>query len=114
MGFLSAIADNGVHRHLVLGNPVENWSADSIEQTAVTLTANGITVREGVASNVDGGPFGVVAWLANHLNAMGTTLAAGEIVTTGVMTDIYDSAPGETIVAHYDLPAVVELQVKPL
>ena len=93
---------------------VENWSADRIEQTRVTLTANGITVREGVASNVDGGPFGVVAWLANHLNAMGTTLAAGEIVTTGVMTDIYDSAPGEKIVAHYDLPAVVELQVTPL
>ena len=80
----------------------------------MTLTANGTTVREGVASNVDGGPFGVVAWLANHLNAMGTTLAAGEIVTTGVMTDIYDSTPGETIVAHYDLPAVVELQVTSL
>ena len=114
MGFLSAIADNGVHRHLVLGEPVENWSADSIEQTAVTLIANGTTVREGVARNVDGGPFGVVAWLANHLNAMGTTLAAGENVSTGVMTDIYDSAPGEKIVAHYDLPAAVELQITPL
>ena len=114
MGFLSAIADNGVHRHMVLGESVENWSADSIEKTAVTLMVDGTTVREGVASNVDGGPFGVVAWLANHLNAMGTTLAAGEIVTTGVMTDIYDSAPGEKIVAHYDLPAAIELQVTPL
>jgi 2-keto-4-pentenoate hydratase len=111
MGFLSAIADNGVHRHLVLGEPVENWSAEKIEQTRVTLTANGRTVREGVASNVDGGPFGVVAWLANHLNAMGTTLAAGEIVTTGVMTDIYDGAPGEEIVAQYDFPGVVRLQL---
>jgi len=111
MGFLSAIADNGVHRHLVLGESVENWSAESIDQTQVTLTANGTTVREGVASNVDGGPFGVVAWLANHLNAMGITLAAGEIVTTGVMTDIYDSAPGEEIVAQYDLPGVVHLNV---
>ena len=111
MGFLSAIADNGVHRHLVLGESVENWSAESIDQTQVTLTANGTTVREGVASNVDGGPFGVVAWLANHLNAMGITLAAGEIVTTGVMTDIYDSAPGEKIVAQYDLPGVVHLSV---
>jgi 2-oxo-3-hexenedioate decarboxylase/2-keto-4-pentenoate hydratase len=111
MGFLSAIADNGVHRHLVLGESVENWSAESIDQTKVTLTANGITVREGVASNVDGGPFGVVAWLANHLNAMGITLAAGEIVTTGVMTDIYDGAPGEEIVAQYDLPGVVHLNV---
>jgi len=111
MGFLSAIADNGVHRHLVLGESVENWSAERIDQTQVTLTANGTTVREGVASNVDGGPFGVVAWLANHLNAMGITLAAGEIVTTGVMTDIYDSAPGEQIVAQYDLPGVVHLSV---
>ncbi len=111
MGFLSAIADNGVHRHLVLGESVENWSAERIDQTQVTLTANGTTVREGVASNVDGGPFGVVAWLANHLNAMGITLAAGEIVTTGVMTDIYDSAPGEKIVAQYDLPGVVHLSV---
>jgi len=111
MGFLSAIADNGVHRHLVLGESIENWSAERIDQTQVTLTANGTTVREGVASNVDGGPFGVVAWLANHLNAMGITLAAGEIVTTGVMTDIYDSAPGEEIVAQYDLPGVVHLSV---
>ena len=111
MGFLSAIADNGVHRHLVLGEPVQDWSATAVERTQVTLTAIGKTVREGVADNVDGGPFGVVAWLANHLNAMGITLAAGEIVTTGVMTDIYDSAPGEELVAQYTLPGVVRLQV---
>ena len=94
-----------------MGESVENWSAESIDQTRVTLKANGITVREGISSNVDGGPFGVVAWLANHLNAMGITLAAGEVVTTGVMTDIYDSAPGEEIVAQYDLPGVVHLSV---
>ena len=53
----------------------------------------------------------MIAWLANHLNAMGITLATGEIVTTGVMTDIYDSAPGEEIVAQYDLPGVIHLSV---
>lgn len=111
MGFLSAIADNGVHRHLVLGEPVQDWSAGEVERAKVALTANGETVREGVAGNVDGGPFGVIAWLANHLNAMGITLATGEIVTTGVMTDIYDSAPGEEIVAQYDLPGVIHLSV---
>ncbi|MDP6398188.1 MAG: fumarylacetoacetate hydrolase family protein [Arenicellales bacterium] len=111
MGFLSAIADNGVHRHLVLGEPLQNWSVGQVDRAQVTLTANGKTVREGVAGNVDGGPFGVVAWLANHLNAMGCTLAAGQIVTTGVMTDIYDSAPGEELVAQYTLPGVVKLQV---
>jgi len=61
--------------------------------------------------NVDGGPFGVVTWLANHLNAMGVTLKAGEIVSTGVMTDIYDSAAGESLVAQYDFPATVQVSV---
>ena len=42
---------------------------------------------------------------------MGITLATGEIVTTGVMTDIYDSTPGEEIVAQYDLPGVIHLSV---
>ena len=49
--------------------------------------------------------------IRDSLNAMETTLAAGEIVTTGVMTDIYDSAPGEELVAQYTLPGIVKLQV---
>ena len=60
---------------------------------------------------MDGGPFGAVAWLANHLNTMNITLRAGEIVSTGVMTDIYDSAAGEHLVAEYDFPASVEVSV---
>jgi len=111
MGVLSAIADNGVHRQLVLGNEIVNWSQQQVEDAQVTLTANGRVVREGCATNVDGGPFAVVAWLANHLNSMGITLMAGEVITTGVMTDIYDSAPGEELLAEYDLPGDVRLSV---
>ena len=111
MGFLSAIADNGVHRHLVLGEPLSGWTRSSVEAIQVTLKANDRIVREGHAMNVDGGPFGVVTWLANHLNAMGVTLKAGEIVSTGVMTDIYDSAAGESLVAQYDFPATVQVSV---
>jgi 2-keto-4-pentenoate hydratase len=111
MGFLSAIADNGVHRRLVLGDPITHWTPEQIEGVHVILKANDQVVRQGYADNVDGGPFGVIAWLANHLNDLGTTLNAGDIVSTGVMTDIYDSAPGETLVAEYDLPAHVHLNI---
>jgi 2-keto-4-pentenoate hydratase len=111
MGFLSAIADNGVHRRLVLGDPITHWTPEQIEGAHVILKANDQVVRQGYADNVDGGPFGVIAWLANHLNDLGTTLNAGDIVSTGVMTDIYDSAPGETLVAEYDLPAHVHLNI---
>jgi len=111
MGFLSAIADNGVHRRLVLGNPITHWTPEKVEGAHVILKANDKVVRQGIADNVDGGPFGVVAWLANHLNDLGTNLSAGDIVSTGVMTDIYDSAPGETLVAEYDFPAHVHLNI---
>ncbi|MBT7110662.1 MAG: hypothetical protein HN941_07390, partial [Proteobacteria bacterium] len=111
MGFLSAIADNGVHRRLVLGNPITHWTPEKVEGAHVILKANDKVVCQGIADNVDGGPFGVVAWLANHLNDLGTTLNAGDIVSTGVMTDIYDSAPGETLVAEYDFPAHVHLNI---
>ena len=111
MGFLSAIADNGVHRRLVLGDPITHWTPEQIEGAHVILKSNDQVVRQGYADNVDGGPFGVIAWLANHLNDLGTTLNAGDIVSTGVMTDIYDSAPGETLVAEYDLPAHVHLNI---
>ncbi len=111
MGVLSAIADNGVHRQLVLGNEIVNWSQQQVEDAQVSLTANGRIVREGCATNVDGGPFSVVAWLANHLNSMGITLMAGEVITTGVMTDIYDSVPGEELLAEYDLTGDVRLSV---
>ncbi|MEE1558593.1 MAG: hypothetical protein V1245_04230, partial [Arenicellales bacterium] len=84
---------------------------EKIERSQVTLSVNGKCVSEGCAANVDGGPFAVVAWLANHLNARGLTLRAGEIVTTGVMTDIFDGGPGESISADFDLPGQVTVTV---
>jgi 2-keto-4-pentenoate hydratase len=111
MGILSAVADNGVHRHLILGEGVPDWSREKIERSQITLSVNGKCVSEGRATNVDGGPFAVVAWLANHLNARGLALRAGEIVTTGVMTDIFDGGPGQSISADFDLPGQVTVTV---
>ena len=101
MGSLAAIADNGVHRELILGEPETDWSMESVNGAEVTLTAGDQIVQQGNAANVDGGPFGVLAWLANHLNSQGTLLKAGEVVTTGVMTSIYDASRGQNLEADY-------------
>ena len=110
MGILAAIADNGVHRKLVLGESVSNWTQESIDETEVSLTADGNVVREGNARNVDGGPFGVLAWLANHLNQQGHQLRSGDVVTTGVMTDIFDADVGQRLVANYGPLGTIEIE----
>ena len=110
MGSLAAIADNGVHRKLILGESVSNWTKESIEETEVSLTADGNIVRKGNARNVDGGPFGVLAWLANHLNQQGHQLRSGDVVTTGVMTDIFDADVGQRLVANYGPLGTIEIK----
>ena len=110
MGILAAIADNGVHRNLVLGESVSNATQESIDETEVSLTADGNVVRDGNARNVDGGPFGVLAWLANHLNQQGHQLRSGDVVTTGVMTDIFDADVGQRLVANYGPLGTIEIE----
>ena len=111
MGAFSAVADNGVHRELILGDPVSDWSLESVNSTEVTLLANGQRVEQGHAMNVDSGPFGVLAWLANHLNAQGDVLIAGDIVTTGVLTNIYNATPGQQLVADYGSFGTLKIEV---
>jgi len=111
MGAFSAVADNGVHRELILGDPVSDWSLESVNNAEVTLSVNDQRVEQGHAMNVDDGPFGVLAWLANHLNAQGAVLRAGDIVTTGVLTNIYNATSGQLLVANYGSFGTLEIEV---
>ena len=111
MGILAAIADNGAHRKLILGESVSNWTQELINNTEVSVTADGNVVREGNARNVDGGPFGVLAWLANHLNQQGHQLRSGDIVTTGVMTDIFDADMGQKLIANFGPLGTIEIEI---
>ena len=111
MGILAAIADNGVHRQLILGEPISGWDRQSIEATEVSLRVDGSKVREGHANNVDGGPFSALAWLANHLNKQGQQVQSGDVITTGVMTDIFDGMAGQHVVADYGPLGVIQLEI---
>ncbi len=53
----------------------------------------------------------LVAWLANHLNAQGAVLRAGDIVTTGVLTNIYNATSGQLLVANYGSFGTLEIEV---
>tara|TARA_Y100000588_G_scaffold381079_1_gene466059 strand:- start:145 stop:927 length:783 start_codon:yes stop_codon:yes gene_type:complete len=101
MGILAAISDNGVHRKLILGQSITSWDERTISGARVELCLEEKIVRWGHIKNVDGGVFGVTAWLATQLNQKGLALKGGDIISTGVMTDIYDAVSGDNLIADY-------------
>ncbi|MBM3384686.1 MAG: decarboxylase [Betaproteobacteria bacterium] len=95
-------ADNGLHGHLVLGTPVAigriSGLAAALPWLKVALSCNGEVRDRGVASVVLDSPLMALAHfievLANQPDA--EPLQAGEIISTGTITDAHPVKPGET------------------
>ena len=82
------IADNAVHGHWIRGAEMPDWSGMDLDDGPIRLILDGAEQAAGRGANVDGGPFGSTAWLANHLAESGLGLRVGEYVTTGTVTPL--------------------------
>ena len=102
VGALQVAADNAIHGWWVHGQPVEEWRHLDLGQVPVTVERNGSVETTGSGANVLGHPLTVMAWLADELPRFGLALQAGDFVTTGVTTDVFEAEPGDRIVAHFD------------
>jgi 2-oxo-3-hexenedioate decarboxylase len=102
MSLADCTADNGLHGRLVLGTPVAIGRipglAAALPFLKVALACNGEVRDRGVASVVLDSPLmalaHLVAVLANQPDA--EPLSAGEIISTGTITDAHPVKPGET------------------
>lgn len=96
-----SIADNGLHGRLVLGEPVPVEKlgdlAAALPAAAVELRRAGALVERGAGANVLGSPLAALGWLVEALarDAAAPALAAGEVVSTGTLTDAHPVAAGE-------------------
>ena len=63
---------------------------------------NGDVVTTGSGAAVLGHPLTVMAWLADELPRFGLQLHAGDVVTTGVTTGVFEAAAGDEIEAVFD------------
>ncbi|WMT75102.1 fumarylacetoacetate hydrolase family protein [Bradyrhizobium sp. Ash2021] len=82
-GAAQIIADNACAHLFVLGAPTAaNWRARDLVEERPVITLRGQRYV-GHGKNVLGDPRIALAWLANELRALGVTLRAGEVVTTG-------------------------------
>ena len=101
-------ADFGLHGALVVGTPVEVNDSNaaaivaSLPEFELALARDGTVVDRGVGANVLGGPVHALAHLVDVLaDRPDHSLQAGEIITTGTVTDAQAILPGETWTSDY-------------
>ena len=63
---------------------------------------NGEVETDRIGAAVLGHPLDVMAWLADELPRFGRRLQAGDVVTTGVTTGVFEAAAGDVIEAEFE------------
>lgn len=112
VGAAQLIADNACAHEFVLGPEARgDWRALDLAHHAVTARVNGGPVREGIGSNVYGGPAIALAWLANELRGLGLTLRAGDVVTTGTCMVPLSIGRGDHVEADFGTFGVVRVSL---
>jgi 2-keto-4-pentenoate hydratase len=103
-GVADTVADGGLHGRYVVGGGISVAGRDPVrlaEQLStfrVRLYRNGALAREGGGELVLGSPLNALAHAIRLLETLPDQppIEAGEIVTTGTLTDAMPVAPGET------------------
>lgn len=101
------VADNASSGCFALGN--QCLRADSVNLTTIggIMRKNGVIVQTGAGAAVLGHPANSVAWLANKLSSLATTLRKGDIVLSGAISAAVSVEPGDHVsVAFGSLGAV--------
>jgi 2-keto-4-pentenoate hydratase len=107
----------GLHGALVVGTPLAVTDlnraaiAAALPAFALELRHGGTLVDTGVGANVLGSPALALAHLARVLATQpwAPPLAAGEVITTGTVTDAWPVAPGQTWTSDYGALGVAGL-----
>jgi len=100
-GGAALIADNGAHGGLVLGPAVADWDPEALPGHEVRLRINGQVAGRGAGANALGSPITVLTWLAEHLRRRGRGLEQGQVVTTGLVTELAYLQDGDEAVADF-------------
>lgn len=105
-----AIADCGLGGGLVLGGAVQDFSGLDLAGHQVSFSADGEQVASGTGALVMGHPLNALAWTVSKLGAIGLSLEAGQIVTTGTCTGVNFVKAGQHAVADFGGLGKVEAQ----
>ena len=102
IGALQVAADNAIHGAWVHGDRFDDWRTIDLPAAGVTVRVDGDLVTSGSGAAVLGHPLAVMAWLADELPRFGLRLEAGDLVTTGVTTGVFEANAGDEIEAEFE------------
>lgn len=107
------IVAQGLHGCLVLGDkvPATTEILDGLAEVPLELFKGKDAIESGKGENALGGPLEVLAHLVALLSA-DDTLAAGELITTGTLTDAWPVFPAESWSARFGGVMETELSVR--
>jgi 2-keto-4-pentenoate hydratase len=97
----SAVADNALAARVIHGDRIGDPAALDLPLEGVAVYRNGEQVATGVGADVLGSPARVVAWLADALAERDERLAAGDLISTGSITELIPFEPGDTVEARF-------------
>jgi 2-keto-4-pentenoate hydratase len=112
VGVLSLISDNACNAGWVRGTLIQDWKRFYLASQAVRLYVNDQLKQEGNGAAVLGHPLNALQWLVEKLNSHGLGLKAGQFVTTGVTTGVYEAVQGDSIRADFGDVGQVEVRFK--
>lgn len=104
-------ADNAWNGGVVVGTFSEVWRDLDLTSVPARLEWSGETDAVASTGEAMGHPFEAVAWIANHLNARGQMLKAGEFVMTGSTMKTRFPTGGEKIRYSLEGMGAVEAQI---
>ncbi len=115
-----AFAAQGLHGALKIGQPRPMQAltdpAAQLAALSLTLSLDGQPLAQGCGANVLDGPIQALAHFARELEKSGSHLKAGEIITTGTLTDAWPLTSGQRWSSRFDavtntVPALSGIEV---
>lgn len=107
IGGPSIVADNAAHGGWIRGTEITDWRGIDLNKVTTNLSFGDTFIGTGEASLVEGGspdqrgPLAVTTWLANALIEQGSSLKAGQVVSTGTLLAPDNAKRGDLVTANF-------------
>lgn len=101
LGPIAVVSDFGNNNGLVIGAAIPDWQTSGFEDWSVTTLIDGGDVGTGRACAFPDGAIGSVRFLFELMAHRGIALKPGQWISSGAVTGVHDSGPGQTVEACF-------------